>query len=101
MEVTIQMDAMGSIHVWDGLACDDYGYPVRTAKYLWEFQGREADYYLQFQSDIERLQEIVEYYDRRGIGDRRNTWDWIDRGWPESIGVNQDNYEWLQRFKGE
>jgi len=42
MKVTLQIDAMGSLHIWKG-----HSTPVRTDKYLYEVEGREADYFFQ------------------------------------------------------
>ena len=48
MIVTVQMNAMGHLHVWEGR-----GVPQKVAKYNWTMKGREADLYLQVDTDVE------------------------------------------------
>lgn len=45
IDVTIQMDAMGNLHIWKGRL-----YPYKVAKYKWEASGNECDLFVQDQS---------------------------------------------------
>jgi hypothetical protein len=47
-EVTIQQDAMGNLHIWKGKV-----QPIRTGKYGWEANGKEADVFIQSKDDIQ------------------------------------------------
>lgn len=48
--VTLKIDAMGSLHMWEG-----EGVPEHYSKYGWKMDGREADVYIQNDFEVENI----------------------------------------------
>lgn len=72
---TIQMNKMGSLHVWQGA-----GKPVQIAKYNWEMDGREADIYVQHDGSIADVLEHLTPEERRDV---EAGWDVVTRNLPD------------------
>lgn len=45
IDVTIQMDAMGNLHIWKGVV-----QPHKVTKYMWTAKGKECDLFVQDES---------------------------------------------------
>jgi hypothetical protein len=61
-EVTIQMDSMGNLHVWNGFVDVE-----KLGKYLYHGDGREADKYFQFDHDIKSFTDHLPIEDKREL----------------------------------
>jgi len=72
MKITVQMDAMGCLHVWNGGSK-----PYRVDKYLWEMDGRQADYYIQSDWAVE---DFLSWFSAEIV-------ESIDKGWNETVTV--------------
>lgn len=60
--VTLQMDAMGALHMWQG-----EGVPVQTAKYGWKMDGKEADVYVQMDSDVDHILNNLNEHEKDAV----------------------------------
>lgn len=60
--VTIQLDAMGYLHVW---AAD--GQPIKTGKYTYEIEGKEADLYIQSSADVKDVLNDLLFHERNAV----------------------------------
>jgi hypothetical protein len=87
--VTLQMDAMGSLHMWKG----DFK-PVQTGKYTFAVEGKEADVYMQNKSDVDQVlndlspeqkQELVKGYPV------------VTSSVPDDYFMSNESKKWIQK----
>ena len=78
MNITLQMDAMGNLHVWK-----QHGYPTRINKYIYVIGDQEADYFFQDREEYNRIFDFLHFTDREEL----------DHGWPLMIDVPNDLLE--------
>lgn len=74
MLATLQMNAMGHVHIWPGEVEVE-----QTEKYNFTGNGQDSPVYLQAESDIEGLRREIPF----------DIWAELDRGW--SVQANIDS----------
>lgn len=75
MIATVVQNAMGHLHVWQGVVD-----PVPMGRYNYHADGREAELYLQGQADIEAVRRQMAAED----------WEVIGHGWPAVVDLADD-----------
>jgi hypothetical protein len=74
-EATIQMNKMGSLHVWQGAVK-----PVQIAKYRWAVGDNEGDVYIQNDSEVEEVLSHLTPEERRDV---EAGWDTVTKNFPD------------------
>lgn len=74
-EATIQMDKMRSLHIWPGTVK-----PIQIAKYRWAADGREAEVYIQEDTDVEDILSHLTPEERRDV---EAGWDVVTKNFPD------------------